>query len=103
MSGRQVCGAAGREAEDGTSVVCDLEPHGPDRDHHAVIIGRYTGEPTGQMWWPVNPPAPAPEPVERLLRIIAETIHEASEGDGADLDDLANRLGAEGFTLPPIR
>ncbi|PRH76777.1 hypothetical protein C6N75_23800 [Streptomyces solincola] len=97
MSAKNVCGAPGREEEEGIDVACGLEPHGPDTDHHAVIIGRYIREPIGEMSWPVAPP----EPHERILRIIAETVTEATEGDGADLEDLVRRLEAEGFTLPP--
>jgi hypothetical protein len=46
-------------------------------------------------------PAAAPPPHERILRIVAATVADAVEGDGADLEDLVRRLEAEGFTLPP--
>ncbi|MFJ5142981.1 hypothetical protein [Streptomyces sp. NPDC088707] len=97
MSDRKVCGAPGREEEEGIDVTCDLEPHGPGTDHHAVLIGRYVREPIGETWWPVGPP----EPHERILRIIADVVHEATAGDGADLGDLVRLLESEGFTLPP--
>jgi hypothetical protein len=80
----------------------DAEPHGPEKDDHAEIIGPYIREPIGEMWRPVSPPEPPLEPHERILRIIAETVTEATEGDGADLDDLVRRLEAEEFTLPSL-
>ncbi|MFD9248312.1 hypothetical protein [Streptomyces bottropensis] len=101
MTDSKVCGAPGRDEEEGIDVTCDRKPHGPEQDHHAEIIGPYIREPIGEMWWPVNPPVPPLEPHERLLQIIADTVAEATEGDGADLEDLVRRLEEEGFTLPP--
>ncbi|MFF4205524.1 hypothetical protein ACFYZ8_33300 [Streptomyces sp. NPDC001668] len=97
MTDRTVCGAPGRDEEEGNDVSCDLEPHGPETDHHAVIIGQYLREPIGEMWWPVAPP----EPHERILRIISDIVNDANDSGGIGLDDLVARLAAEGFALPP--
>jgi hypothetical protein len=38
--------------------------------------------------------------IDKLLRIISETVVEANDVGGVDLNDLADRVCAEGFELP---
>lgn len=38
--------------------------------------------------------------ISKLLRIISETVTEANDVGGVDLNDLADRVRAEGFELP---
>ncbi|AWI32633.1 hypothetical protein [Streptomyces tirandamycinicus] len=95
-----LCGAPGRDEEEGIDVTCDLAPHGPDERHHAVLIGPYTREPIGEMWWPNPEPAP---PHEVILRLIAEHVTESNNVGGLDVNDLVTDLERAGFTLPEIR